>query len=228
MGQQRAGLPLRVLVVHPFQTARAGLALLIDNEADLEILAQTDTCEEALTALRRQRRRSGIVVLVALTSAADVRLSQALRAFRDEFPTIPLLACGRAVDELLVSRALFSGADGFVDYTCAPDEFLNAIRRISIGEFVLGGVAEEGVGALARGIDQQREAEQLLTDREVEVLSVASEGLTARQIGRRLGVEERTVTTHLGRIYRKLGASGRVAALAAASRYGLVGAAATA
>jgi DNA-binding NarL/FixJ family response regulator len=224
VGQQRAALPLRVLVVHPFHTARAGLALLIDSEADLETLAQTETCEEALASLRRQRRRSRIVVLIALTSAADPNPCHAIRAFRDEFPTIPVLACGRAVDEILVSRALFYGADGFVDYRCAPGEFLNAIRRISIGEFVLEGVAEEGVGVLARGIEQHRDAEQLLTHREVEVLSVASEGLTARQIGRRLGVEERTITTHLGRIYRKLGASGRVAALAAANRYGLVGA----
>jgi len=85
---------------------------------------------------------------------------------------------------------------------------------------VLEGVAPDGVGGVARGIEPQRVVEQVLTEREAEVLAVASEGLTARQIGRRLGVEERTVTTHIGRIYRKLGASGRVAAVADGAREG--------
>src|SRR5207245_792511 len=147
----------------------------------------------------------------------------AIRSIRDEFPSTPVLTCGRAVDELLVSRALIFGADGFVDYACPPHDFLGAIRRIAAGEFVLEGESLVGVGVVARGIDQQQAVEHLLTQREMQVLNVASEGLTARQIGRRLGVEERTVTTHLGHIYRKLGASGRVAALAAASRFGLVG-----
>jgi DNA-binding NarL/FixJ family response regulator len=222
MGEQRAAPPLGVLLVHPLHTTRAGLGLLIDVEPDLEVLAQADTCDEALTTLRKLRRRSRIVLLVALAAGGDQDPFQAIRSFRDEFPTIPVLACGRAVDELLVSRSLFYGADGFVDYACAPDVFVQAIRRISTGEFVLEGVGQEGVGGVARGIEQHVVAEQLLTEREVEVLTVASEGLTARQIGRRLGVEERTVTTHLGRIYRKLGASGRVAAVAAAGRYGLV------
>jgi DNA-binding CsgD family transcriptional regulator len=54
------------------------------------------------------------------------------------------------------------------------------------------------------------------------VLCVAAEGLTARQIGRRLGVQERTVTTHLARIYRKLGANSRIGAIAAATRCGVM------
>ena len=66
--------------------------------------------------------------------------------------------------------------------------------------------------------DQQRS----FTQRELEVLRVATEGLTARQIGHRLGVRERTVTTHLAHIYRKLGTGSRVAAITAAARSGLV------
>lgn len=61
-----------------------------------------------------------------------------------------------------------------------------------------------------------------LTERELEVLSVAAEGLTARQIAERLGVRERTVTTHLARIYRKLGVRSRLAAIRVAAASGLV------
>ena len=61
-----------------------------------------------------------------------------------------------------------------------------------------------------------------LTFRERQVLSVASEGLTSREIADRLGVRERTVTTHLSRIYGKLGVRSRVAALRAATTAGLI------
>ena len=110
MAQQKTVPPLGILLVHPLHTARAGLGLLIEVEPDLEVLAQTATCEEAMSAVRRLRRRSRIVLLVALAVGGDQEPFQAIRAFRDEFPTIPVLACGRAVDEFLVSRALFHGA----------------------------------------------------------------------------------------------------------------------
>jgi DNA-binding CsgD family transcriptional regulator len=61
------------------------------------------------------------------------------------------------------------------------------------------------VGFLADGIDRRRHLESRLTRREQEVLKVAAQDLTAREVARHLGVRERTVTTHLGRIYRKLG-----------------------
>ena len=80
----------------------------------------------------------------------------------------------------------------------------------------------EAVGDIANEIERRREMELRLTEREREVLSVAAEGLTARQIAGRLGVRERTVTTHLGRIYGKLGVGTRVAAIRVAARSGLV------
>jgi DNA-binding NarL/FixJ family response regulator len=80
----------------------------------------------------------------------------------------------------------------------------------------------ETVGEIANEIDRRKEMEHRLTEREREVLSVAAEGLTARQIAGRLGVRERTVTTHLGRIYGKLGVGTRLGAIRVAARSGLV------
>ena len=96
------------------------------------------------------------------------------------------------------------------------------VRRAAQGEVVLAGVPDSWVGRIADNVERNVSTEPVLTQREVEVLEVAAEGLTARQISHRLGVRERTVTTHLGRIYRKLGTSGRVAALAAASEFGML------
>jgi DNA-binding NarL/FixJ family response regulator len=87
---------------------------------------------------------------------------------------------------------------------------------------VLAGPSIEAVGPIADELDRRKDAEKRLTVREREVLTVAAEGLTARQIAGRLGVRERTVTTHLGRIYGKLGVGTRLAAIRVAARSGLV------
>jgi DNA-binding NarL/FixJ family response regulator len=101
-------------------------------------------------------------------------------------------------------------------------DFLQALRNAHQGEMVLAGPPVEVVGEIADGIERRREVEVRLTAREREVLTVAAEGLTAKQIADRLGVRERTVTTHLGRIYGKLGVGSRLAAIRAAARSGLV------
>jgi DNA-binding NarL/FixJ family response regulator len=87
---------------------------------------------------------------------------------------------------------------------------------------VLTGPPSEALGQVAAALMQRRQIESGLTRREREVLDLAAEGLTARAIGDRLGVRERTVTTHLTRIYQKLGVATRLGAVRAAARAGLV------
>ena len=70
---------------------------------------------------------------------------------------------------------------------------------------VLTGPPSTAIGLVAHALVQRRDLEGQLTPREREVLEVAAEGISARAIAERLGVRERTVTTHLARIYRKLG-----------------------
>jgi DNA-binding NarL/FixJ family response regulator len=217
VSKQRLG----VIVVDPLPVVRAGLALMIDDRPDMDVLAEAGTAEEALEAIRRIRR-SHVVVLVSLGLEGEHDSYWLIRTIRDHFPGLSVLACGANADPLSISRALFSGADGFLDKGSDPVEFLESLRRGATGEMVLAGPPTEWMGAIAEGIERRRLVETTLTDREREVLKVAAEGLTARQIASRLGVRERTVTTHLGRIYSKLGVGTRVAAIRLATDAGLV------
>jgi DNA-binding NarL/FixJ family response regulator len=210
-----------VVVVDPLPVVRAGLSLLIDDRPDMEVLSEAGSADEALDAIERIRH-SRVVVLVGLGLDGERDAFWLIRTVRERFPAIAVLGCGAKADPMAISRALFVGADGFVDKNVDPVEFLQSLRRAANGEMVLAGPPTEWVGAIADGIDRRREVEVTLTEREREVLSVAAEGLTARQIADRLGVRERTVTTHLGRIYGKLGVGSRVAAIRAAAISGLV------
>jgi DNA-binding NarL/FixJ family response regulator len=163
-----------------------------------------------------------MVVLVGLGIRGDHDAYWLIRSIREHCPSFAIVGCGASPSRIAVSRALFVGADGFMDQNSDPDEFLDGLRAAARGELVLTGLPDEYLGSLADAIDIQVDAGRSLTEREKEVLAVAAEGLTARQIGDRLGMRERTVTTHLGHIYWKLGVTGRVEALTAAARAGLV------
>lgn len=212
---------LGVIVVDPLPVVRAGLRLLIEDRPDLEVLAEAGSADEALEAVQRVRR-SLVVVLVGLGLSGERDAYWLMRMLRQRFPSHSVLGCGANADPTAISRALFVGADGFVDKNIDPVDFLQALRRAARREMVLATPASSSVGQIVEGIDRRRDVEVRLTDREREVLVVAAEGLTARQIATRLGVRERTVTTHLARIYGKLGVGSRLAAIRTAARSGLV------
>lgn len=212
---------LGVVLVDPLPVVRAGLAMLIEDRADMGVLAEVGTAEEALEFLERTRR-TRMVVVVGLGLDGEHDALWLIRAVRERFPTLSVLACGARADPAAISRALFVGADGYVDKNLDPVRFIESLREAAAGEMVLAGPPTDWVGQIADGVKQQQDVESKLTVREREVLKVAAEGLTARQIAERLGVRERTVTTHLGRIYGKLGVGGRVAAIRVASMSGLV------
>jgi len=220
-GRTRAARRLGVVVVDPFPVVRAGLASTIGASPGLEVLAEASSADEAVVAVGGVRR-TRVVVLVAMGLAGDRDSYWLIRTLRERYPGHAILGLGSNADPHVVSRALFVGADGFVDKNVELDEFLAAIQRSGADEMVIAGPAAASVGKIAEGIERRRSVGLRLTKREREVLAVAAEGLTAREIAERLGVRERTVTTHLARIYGKLGVGNRVAALRLAARSGLV------
>ncbi len=212
---------LGVVLIDPLPVVRAGLSLLVDGRPDMEILAEAGDGKDGVDALSRVRR-SRVVVLVGLGLEGEHDASWLIRTVRERFPSHAVLAMGANADPTMVSRALFVGADGYVDKNIDPADFLGAILKVADREMVLQGPVATAVGQIADSIELRRDLDVRLTGREREVLAVAAEGLTARQIATRLGVRERTVTTHLGRIYGKLGVGNRLSAIRMAARSGMV------
>src|SRR5215510_14011908 len=100
-GRRRLG----VILVEPLAVVRAGLQLLINREADLEVLAATADAADAMRALSRSRR-SRVVVLVALGLEGDRDAAWLIREVRDRYPTHAILAVGSESDPAGISRAL--------------------------------------------------------------------------------------------------------------------------
>ena len=211
-----------VVIVEPIGIVRMSLHVLFESLPDFEVLGEAADADSALELIARISKRSGVVALVGVELTGKHDSFWLIRAIRDQSPQLTILATGTDLQRGAISQALFMGADGFIHKNSSPERFVEATRRAWAGELVLEGLPRGALGGIVERLEPHRAVEPILTQRETMVLATAAEGLTAREIGRRLGVRERTITTHLDHIYRKLGASGRVAALATALRLGLL------
>lgn len=214
--------PHGVVAVDPVGMFRLGLKMLLSEDARLEMCGEAGDAASGFETLKSMEKKSGVVVLIGLSLSGEPDAYWLIRKIREELPTFKVLATASNADWLSISRALFVGADGFVDKNVDTEEFLRALHDCARGEVVLTGLESESIGPIARGIDQQSTNGEILTDRQREVLQLAAQGLTARDIGERLGLRERTVTTHLENIYKRLGVKSRFAAISLAERSGLV------
>lgn len=203
-----------MVVLEPNPFYRRGLASTIEAHPGLSVLAESADRDEALTLLRRQR--PDVVVVDAL---AGVELLEELAAEEDP-PRAVVLAGSPSME--CAYRALAAGAGAYLSKEEADTTGLcDAILAVSRGQMILSAGIQ---ASIARDIREQRAgpARPDLTAREREVLALTAEGLTASQVGARLGVSAATVKTHLHHLYKKLGVGGRAAAVAEAMRRGLV------
>jgi two-component system, NarL family, response regulator DevR len=213
--------PIRLAVVDPSPVVLEAVSLFLESQPDLEVVVRAQTGEQALDRLNGMRR-GGVVALVAMELSGPQDAYWVIHAIREQCPSVRIAAFGAVFDRMSISKALFVGADGFIDKRANPIQFLDAIRRTVRGELVLAGVPREWLGPIANGLEDGGGAPAALTAREIEILSVAAEGLTAKEIALRMGLASRTVTTHLANIYSKLGVGTRVAAVMKAANLGLI------
>jgi DNA-binding NarL/FixJ family response regulator len=212
---------IRLAVVDPSPVVLEAVSLFLDSQPDMEVVVRAQTADQALDRLRGMRQH-GLVALVAMELSGQQDAYWLIHTLREQHPAVRIAAFGAVFDRMSISKALFVGSDGFIDKRANPIQFLDAIRRTVRGEMVLAGVPRDWLGPIAHELENGGVTPTTLTPREVEILTVAAEGLTAKEIATRVGLASRTVTTHLANIYSKLGVGTRVAAVMKAANLGLI------
>ncbi|MBI4261736.1 MAG: response regulator transcription factor [Actinobacteria bacterium] len=213
---------MKVLIVDDHTLVRRGLACVVGQCFGEATVREAGGTDEAMAMLREE---------LADIALVDVRMPEKdglelLREIKAEWPELPVIMLTTYDHSRYVRTALAEGAAGYMLKDASPDDLDQAIRVAMAG----GGnvLSTRAIRNLFDGIDPAeddpdapRRPETNLTQRELDILALLAEGMSNREISRRLYLSEKTVKAHLAAVFRKLGVTNRTQAAMAAVGMGM-------
>ncbi|MFF4232430.1 response regulator [Streptomyces sp. NPDC001820] len=216
-----AKAPIRVFLLDDHEVVRRGLHDLLDGEPDIEVVGEAGSAEQALT--RGPALRPHVAVL-------DIRLPDGdgitvCRELRSRMPELACLMLTSFDDDDALLDAIMAGAAGYVLKQIKGSDLVSAVRTVATGQSMLDPATTARLMQSLRDPEAAQPAEDerlaVLSERERAVLELIGEGLTNREIGKKLYLSEKTVKNHISRLLSKLGVERRVqAAVIAAQVHG--------
>ena len=205
-----AAQPATVLLVDDHALMRTGVANIINQERDLRVVAEASNGVEAIAAFE-QFHPDVTLLDLRMPVMEGVEAVRQIRA-RDPRARVIVLTTYDTDDE--ISRALKAGAKAYVLKDISADLLIGCIRDVLAGKTYL---APSAAAKLAEGVTHVQ-----LTPREMAALRLMADGKANKEIATELSISERTVKTHLGHLFEKLGVASRTEAIKVATRRGLV------
>jgi two-component system response regulator NreC len=195
---------IRVIVVDDHAVVRSGLRLLLDAEADFEVVGEAGNVHDAVFEVRAQKPD---VILLDVVMPGETGI-EGLPKLLHEAPDAKVLILSMQDDPAYVRQAFAAGASGYVLKEAADSEVVGAVREIAGG----GRYVHPALGArmVAADADERAAAEaDPLSEREREVLRLLALGHTNQEIAKQLFISVRTAETHRAHIMQKLRLSSR-------------------
>ncbi|WP_371569994.1 response regulator [Streptomyces canus] len=209
--------PIRVFLLDDHEVVRRGITDLLDAEPDISVVGDADTVEHAL--VRGPALRPDVAVL-------DVRLPDGdgitvCRELRNRMPELACLMLTSFDEEDALLDAIMAGASGYVLKQIRGSDLASAVRTVASGQSMLDPAT---TARLMRSLRAEPAAAPApapelagLSPRERDILALIGDGLTNREIGKKLYLSEKTVKNHISRLLAKLGVQRRVQAAVLAS-----------
>lgn len=199
---------IRVLLADDHGIVRAGIRQFLEMAGDIEVIAEA---EDGLTAQRliAECRPDVAVLDIQMPGASGIDVT---RWVRDQVPGVGILILTAHDDEPYVVAVISAGANGYVLKTATPGEIIRAVHDVHEGKSALDAALAQRLIARLTAPPAETTPEPL-SEREREVLILAGRGYTNKAIGVQLGISDRTVQSHLARIFDKLSVTSRTAAV---------------
>jgi two-component system NarL family response regulator len=212
---------IRIVIADDHALFRQAVKAILADEPDLELIGEASDGEEAVR-LAVDLQPDVVLMDVRMPKLAGI---EAARKINAELPTAKIVMLTVSDDDSDLVEAIKAGASGYLLKEVDPTEIATAVRQTFAGHSLLSpAVASKLVSefaAISKKADE-RALRPSLTDRELEVLQLAADGLTNRQIGRRLTISENTVKNHIRNILEKLHLHSRMEAVLYAVREELI------
>src|SRR5580658_2943817 len=201
---------IRILCVDDHPLLREGIAALIENQSDMELIAEACNGREALESFR-QHRPDVTLMDVQMPGMSGI---DAISTIRSEFPEARFIVLTTHPGDILVSRALKAGARAYLLKSSVRKELLETIRAVHAGQKRVSPEVAAGIAEHA--------TDSVLTPREIEVLRLVARGNANKEVAARLSLTEETVKAHIRSILGKLEANDRTHAVAIGVKRGII------
>lgn len=209
---------INLLVADDHIVVRKGVRQIIEDAVDMRVAGEAGSVQEVLTLLREH----DFDVLVLDIKLPDGSGLEALRDIRTIRPSMGVCILSMYPEHQYATRALRSGAAGYLTKESAPDELVSAVRSIARGErYVNRALAEALADEIHRDFEQK--PHERLSDRELQVLCSLAEGKTITEIGEQLSISVKTVSTYRRRVLDKMGLQSNADLIRYAIEHKLVG-----
>lgn len=211
---------IKILVVDDHGIVREGLKMVLDLEEDFQVVGEAATGREAVS--QATRLEPDVVLMDVLMD--EVNGIDACRQIKSALPQTRILMLTSHDATQAVEASVLAGASGYLLKNGGRDDLLKGIRAVAQGESLLSpSVTSQVLGRLA-DLSRKEQAHQqdLLSEREKEVLVLVARGMTNREIAGELVLSENTVRNHLSRILDKLDLSRRSQVAAYAAQRGMI------
>ena len=212
---------IKILIADDHAVVREGTRQILEQEPDLEVVGEASDGEETV------RLAGSLKPDVAIIDIEMPRMDgiEATKRIKTEYPAITILILSAYDDDQFVFSLLEAGAAGYLLKTIRGKELVDAVRAVHAGESVLHpAIARKVLNRFvpASGESRKQKPTAVLSDREMEVLKLATRGLSNQEIADELCLSLRTVQAHLGHIFNKLQVSSRTEAVVRALKEGWV------
>ena len=212
---------IRILIADDHAVVREGTRQILEQEPDMEVVAEAGDGEEAVR-LGGSSKPNVAIIDIAMPKLDGIEATRQIKAL---YPTIGVLILSAYDDDQFVFSLLEAGAAGYLLKSVRGSELIDAVRAIYAGESVLHPTIARKVlnrFASTSGKPQEQKLSEILSEREMEVLKLATRGLSNQEIANELCLSLRTVQAHLGHIFNKLKVSSRTEAVVRALKEGWI------
>lgn len=191
---------------------REGTRRILESTDDILVVAEAADGEEAVAAVKAQQPNVAIIDI----GMPGVNGIEATRRIKATHPQVGVLVLTMHDDDQFIFAVIEAGAAGYLLKDVQGEELIRAVRAVHAGDSVLHPtITHKVLARLASGEQGGRrsEADEPLTDRELEILQLAAAGLANKEIATHLDVSVRTVEAHLSHVFRKLDVGSRTEAI---------------
>lgn len=208
---------IRVLLVDDHKLVRTGIRKILEESAGIEVAGEAETGEQGLQ-MARDERPDVVLMDVNMPGIGGLETTRKLKA---SHPELKIIVVSVHASEPYPARLLEAGALGYLTKDCASEEIVTAVRQVAAGErYIAADIARELAYSMLSG--SQKSPLDNLSQREMQVMLMVTQGHSVQSISDKLFLSPKTVSTYRYRLFQKLEVNNDVELTRLAMRHGLI------